>query len=265
MSNLIGLCNSYICYDEKNTNILNSIDERFKKVALTLGATEYHIPAMIDKEILQKCGYFTVFPQHLTLAAHAKRECYKQITNDNMINSETASISQQYFTPAACIHFYPMLEGQDISQRIITTRARVYRYEDEQFNGNTRMWDFTVREIVFIGNKDYVLKCIEDLKLKTLDYINEIGLPGEIHSASDHFYQDKRNIIKQKLQLSNSLKDELSVKINESNIAIASFNFHDTHFSRPFHFDKNGDIVTGCVGFGLERWVTALNYHNIQI
>ena len=158
-----------------------------------------------------------------------------------------------------------MLENKDLDKKIITTKARVYRYEDEQFDGATRFWDFTVREIVFIGNSNYVLECLENMKTKTLDYIKEIGLPGEIHSASDNFYPSKRNSVKQKLQLSNSLKYELSAKINESNVAISSFNFHDTHFSKPCHYDKTGSIVTGCIGYGLERWVAALNYYKIQI
>lgn len=265
MSSFTGCDKSYICYDENDTHIMNIIDGKFQKEALALGAIEYHIPAMIDQDVLSKCGYFSTFPQHLTIAAHAKRNTYQQIAEENHICDDTATVSQKYFTPAACLHIYPMLENKDLDKKIITTKARVYRYEDEQFDGATRFWDFTVREIVFIGNSNYVLECLENMKTKTLDYIKEIGLPGEIHSASDNFYPSKRNSVKQKLQLSNSLKYELSAKINESNVAISSFNFHDTHFSKPFHFDKTGSIVTGCIGYGLERWVAALNYYKIQI
>ena len=41
---------------------------------------------------------------------------------------------------------------------------------------------------MFIGNSDYVLKCLENMKIITLDYMKEIGLPAEIQSASDNFY-----------------------------------------------------------------------------
>ena len=265
MSSFTGHGKNYICYDENNTLLMNKIDDIFRNEALALGAKEYHIPAMIDQDVLSKCGYFATFPQHLTIAAHAKRDAYHKIAEENRICDDTATVSQSYFTPAACLHIYPMFENQDLSQKIITTKARVYRYEDEHFDGTTRFWDFTVREIVFIGNSDYVLECLEYMKSITLKYIAKIGLSAEICSASDNFYPSKRNSIKQKLQLSNSLKFELSVLLNDNYVAISSFNYHDTHFSKPFHFDKKGSVVTGCIGYGLERWVTTLNYYNIKI
>ena len=265
MSSFTSASNSYVCYDEHNTRLMNTVDEKFRQEALKLGALEYHIPAMIDQEVLSKCGYFSTFPQHLTIAAHAKRDAYEQIAKENRISNGASEISQQYFTPAACLHIYPMLEDQDLKERVITTKARVYRYEDEIFDGKTRLWDFTVREIVFIGSGDYVSDCLEHMKSTTLDYLSSIGLSTEICSATDNFYPNKKNSIKQNLQLSNSLKFELLVQVNSSAVAISSFNFHDTHFSKPFHFDKNGKIVTGCVGYGLERWVAALNYYNIRL
>jgi seryl-tRNA synthetase len=265
MSSFTGCDKSYICYDENDTHLMNVIDERFRKEALDLGAVEYHIPAMIDQDVLSKCGYFTTFPQHLTIAAHAKREAYLKIAEEKHICNNTATVSHSYFTPAACLHIYPMLENQKLTQKVITTKARVYRYEDEQFNGTTRFWDFTVREIVFIGDSGYVSKCLEHMKSKTLDYTMKIGLPAEICSATDNFYPSKRNSIKQKLQLSNAIKFELSVQVNDNTVAVSSFNYHDTHFSKPFHFDEKGSIVTGCIGYGLERWVAALNYYNTKI
>ena len=40
-------------------------------------------------------------------------------------------------------------------------------------------------------------------------------------------------------------------------LALASFNSHGTHFSGPYQFDNGNQIVTGCVGFGLHRWLAA--------
>ena len=265
MSDFKSVNSSYICFDEVNTKKMNIIDDKFRNVALSFGAVEYHIPAMIDQYVLSKCGYFTKFPQHLTIAAHARRDSYKQISDRNQMSDSTVTVSQQDFTPAACLHIYPMLENQVLSQKVITTKARVYRYEDEKFNGNTRLWDFTVREIVFIGQKHYVLDCLDQMKMISLDYTKEIGLSAKMCSAFDSFYPTKRNAVKQKLQLSNSLKCELNVKIGDNDVAISSFNYHETHFSKSFHFDNDGEIVTGCVGFGLERWVTAINFYNIEL
>ena len=94
MSSFTGCDKSYICYDENDTHIMNIIDGKFQKEALALGAIEYHIPAMIDQDVLSKCGYFSTFPQHLTIAAHAKRNTYQQIAEENHICDDTATVSQ---------------------------------------------------------------------------------------------------------------------------------------------------------------------------
>lgn len=265
MSGFTDKNKSYISYDEHGTHLINTIDEKFRNEAFRLGALEYHIPALIEQAVLEKCGYFSSFPQHLTAAAYANPNIYQQVTDEKKITNETAVLSSQYLTPAACLHIYPMLEGEQIEAKVVTTKARVYRYEDANFNGTTRLWDFTVREIVFIGNKDFVIEMLQNMKSTALEYAVAIGLPAKIVSATDNFYPTKRNSVKQKLQISNSMKFELIVSIDGNDVAIASFNFHESHFSKPFNFDQCGEVVTGCVGFGLERWVEALNYYRISL
>lgn len=257
MSDYIGKNKSYVSYDSKKTKIMYDLDERFREKALSMNAEEYHIPAMIDKDVLEKCGYFSSFPQHITIAAHLDANSFMQISNSNQMAENTVVASSQYLTPAACLHIYPMLQGQVIDQRVVTTRARVYRHEYEHYDGISRLWDFTVREIVFIGREEFVLKCLEDMKKFALNYARSIGITSNISVASDNFYPNKVNDVKKKIQLNNSLKNELVTRIVDKEVALASFNFHGTHFSRPFEFDQQGNIVTGCVGFGLERWVAA--------
>ena len=48
-------------------------------------------------------------------------------------------------------------------------------------------------------------------------------------------------------------------------LALASFNYHGFHFSMAFDFAKNGTIVTGCVGFGLDRWIDVLKEKQIVV
>jgi seryl-tRNA synthetase len=259
MCDFTNVFDSYICYDEKSTDILMSVDNHFKQVAISLGGLEYHIPAMISKEILEKCGYFSSFPQHLTIASYLKQGEHDSIVNQKNVREDQVCNSDMYFTPAACLHIYPMLKDNNINEKIITTKARVYRYENHNFNGNTRLWDFTVREIVFIGSKKYVIEKLEYMKDITLKYVLSKKINAEIASAVDNFYPSKNNLIKQKLQHANSLKYELIVPFNNNDISIASFNYHGTHFSQAFDFDNSGQVVTGCVGYGLERWVALIN------
>ena len=265
MSILVDKFGSYICYDENYTKKLLYLDEKFKKIAFSFGAVEYHIPAMINHEILEKCGYFDTFPQHITVACHADKTKISHVIKNNIIDNQNSKISNNYFTPAACLHIYPMIENTKIDEKVITTKARVYRYENEDFDGETRLWDFTVREIVFIGNKKFVNECLQKTKEKVWEIASKLNLPIEINRSYDMFFNSKKNIIRQKIQYSNSQKFELNINVNGKKIALASFNYHDTHFSKIFNFDDKENIVTGCVGFGLERWVYALNEYKIKI
>lgn len=55
-------------------------------------------------------------------------------------------------------------------------------------------------------------------------------------------------------------KYELLLKYSsKKSIAVASFNIHGTAFTQPFNIKiKNIETpVTGCAGFGIERWVLA--------
>lgn len=257
---------SYVSFSSKSTKTLNFIDNQFKDWILAMGGDEYHVPALIDKSVLEKCGYFASFPQHLTIAGVVKPEFYGSVVRDSVVREEYVAIEGKYLTPAACLNIYPILSRRRVeADEAITTLTRVYRYEQGKFDGCTRLWDFTVREFVFVGTIDYVLGQLDVVKQLVLQFINKLGLNANIAEANDIFFPTKRNVIKEKLQKANSLKYELITQIKDNDVAIASFNFHETHFSKSFGFDNNGKIMTGCVGFGLERWLAAISENNIII
>lgn len=206
------------------------------------------IPSLISEEVLEKCGYFETFPQHLT-----QLKAYGENARERR---------KRYLTPAACIHIYPLLKKELNLNSCYTTLERVYRYENGNFEENERLWEFTVREFVFVGDENYVRSSLEDLKEKALQTARKINSKADLIKAHDSFLPSKANKIREKLQIANHLKDELVVKYNSRDIAIASFNFHGTHFSKPFEFDCEGKVVTGCVGFGMERWMLFLQENN---
>ena len=252
-----------VVFGGEATQMFNSIDECFKQWALSNGAEEYRIPALIDGSILEKCGYFETFPQHLTALATFDAS-YIENNKNNHNDSSDFCFHDKYLTPAACIHIYPTLKGGDFSKgKTITTLARVYRYEEGKFEDLTRIWDFTVREIVFIGSNEYVQQSLKDCSKFAVECIEKLCIPYQLNEACDYFYPTTKNRLKQRVQLANAKKQELVTSINDKEVAIASFNQHDFHFSLPFDFSNNGQIVTGCVGFGLERWMAALEHYNV--
>ncbi|WP_432409114.1 aminoacyl--tRNA ligase-related protein [Wukongibacter sp. M2B1] len=257
--------NGYVSFYEDSSKIITALDGYFRNWVIEAGGVEYRIPALIDKKVLDKCGYFNSFPQHLTVAAYVKPECYENVVKEGEISKDYIDAEEKYLTPAACLHIYPMLEGKNIDGSMdITTLARVYRYEQGKFNGLTRLWDFSVRELVFVGTEDYVLGRLEEIKKKSANFAKQLGIDASIITANDHFYPTKENRVKAKIQRANTLKFELSVPIQDNEVSVASFNFHGNHFSKPFNFENHGKIVTGCVGFGLERWIAAIKEYKVE-
>ena len=255
----------YLEFKENDTFTLNFIDRYFKNFALSLNAKEYYIPTMIHREILEKCGYLKSYPQHISAVAHINEAFYDKVLENQTVTRDQVVLKDYFLTPAVCLHIYPMFEGEVMNDTAITFFGRAYRYENGRFDGSTRLWDYAIREIVFIGSPEYVKNKLQEMINETKKFVNRISLPCNIMKAHDHFYPSKKNKLREKIQIVNRTKDELITCIDEKDIAITSFNYHGTHFSKAFHFDNQNSIVTGCVGYGLERWVAAINKYNIEL
>lgn len=248
----------YLCLYEKETEIFENLDKDFLSFLDGYDVKKYNIPAMIDAEILTKCNYYESFPQHLSLISTVREDKLEQVSSNKGVTFNDVQIHNKILTPAACLHLYPMIEKLQPNNNLnVTTRARVYRYEGNRYNEIGRLWDYTVREFVFVGSVEYVREMLEKMMEKTLEYAKRIAPASKLVSSSDIFFRCKRNEIKKKLQIANEKKFEVIIPIDGEDVAVASFNYHGNHFSMPFHFDQQGSIVSGCVGFGIERWVLA--------
>lgn len=248
--------NCYSVYKEDDSSKLLEIEKKIDLFSLGYSIKKWRIPALIHGDILEKCGYFTTLPHQITSAAIFKN------VSDGMSRcklEENTCCSEYYLTPAACIHVYPMLQQAAVYNELITVNARVYRYEGGEHQIGTRLWDFEVKEYVAVGTSEFVEAFLNDYKHKAINLASQYGLNAEIKKASDHFYPSKDNIMKKRFQLANNLKFELVVPRNEKELSLCSFNYHGSHFSEAFHFDKQKKIVTGCVGFGLDRWLSSIN------
>ncbi|GAX46877.1 aminoacyl--tRNA ligase-related protein [Pseudolactococcus reticulitermitis] len=240
-----------------DTENLKKLDLEFKKIVKRDTMEEWFIPALIESDVLERCGYFSTMPNQLTKVSVINREKIEDLIKKKSLPriSDYDNSPNYFLTPAACLHLYPMIEKHPIKNKIITTFARVYRYEEGKFEKKTRQWDFSVREFVAVGTPKFVEDFLEDMMNSLLNYAQKIYDHVYIEEASDHFYPSKNNLIKKKFQLKNSLKKELVAEYDNKKISLASFNYHTNHFSKEFNFDEDGTIVSGCVGCGLERWL----------
>lgn len=252
MFNKLGYYSLY----EEETKIIEKLDKDFIRLISNYKINHWKIPALIDGDVLKRCGYFSSMPNQLTQVCHLNDSGVENMLSHREISNEDICCNDNaYLTPAACIHFYPMLGERKIKNEIITTQARVYRFEDGKYSKGKRLWDFTVREFVAVGNEDFVKSFLYDFRDKLFEYAKIYSNNISIVNANDHFYPSKENKIKERFQKNNNLKQELVADVNNDKVALSSFNYHGLHFSKEFGFDDGGKTITGCVGCGIERWL----------
>ena len=87
--------------------------------------------------------------------------------------------------------------------------ARVYRNEANKFEYLVRLWDFTVREIVFIGSPEFVEKELTEIEEKAIKFAMALGFNPVVKKANDHFYPSKKNEIKEKFMYSIECKTKV--------------------------------------------------------
>jgi seryl-tRNA synthetase len=237
------------------------------------GAVDGHYPAMIDADTLHKCGYFDSHPNAVTFLGNVVED-FDAIEEFRRANScsegahlpgqDHIHIDGMCLNPAACFPCYPTLAGKVYETgECFTWMGRVFRYESRNINGLDRLYEFNVRELVFVGTEDYVREC----RRKSLPIIEElaslIDIDCQVQTATDPFFATV-SAAKKFWQAAQEVKNEIKIPALSSDgtqkmLACGSVNLHGNFFGKRFGFNcANGEPAqTGCVGLGIERWVLA--------
>jgi len=238
------------------------LDNIFVGIASKYSAVEYRFPAVISAAELQKIDYFHSFPHLLTFPASLDHDSgnLKEFAESDAVASngevrlKKLSPVKGVLTPAACYHFYVMLKDQELTApRFLTTRAVCFRCE-EAYEPLKRQWNFSMREIVCLGNADEVKNFLESCRKDVESLLKKLDLSCEFKPATDPFFNPSRNpkYLAQKL-------DPVKTEIVFQDLAIGSINFHRNYFGESFGIHKEGkECFSGCVAFGLERWIHAI-------
>jgi seryl-tRNA synthetase len=158
-------------------------------------------------------------------------------------------------TSAACYSIYLHLRDSRLpSSRYLTTVATCYRNE-KHYDGLRRLRAFTMREIVCVGTGEAVQQHLATFKPKIQATAEALGLQLDVTKASDPFFMPSSSrALQQRLF---PVKEEF---VHDGSLAIASVNFHRNFFGERCSITmETGEVAhTGCVAFGLERWLAAL-------
>jgi seryl-tRNA synthetase len=239
------------------------------------GAAEEAYPALIPSDVLGRCGYFASFPHAVTMVTHLVED-YDAIEAFRRTNAGSPKLvvpdpralptPEACLVPAVCYHCYESLEGRTLDERghVATSVGKCFRYESGNIVGLDRLWDFTMREVIFVGSEDFVTERRRRAIEAVEEQLARWDLDGTIETANDPFFPTTY-ATKTYWQIRSDLKFELRLAVAPKadglarSLACGSFNLHENFFGDAFRITAadGKPAFTGCVGWGLERWVLA--------
>jgi hypothetical protein len=212
------------------------LDEQFAAWGRDRGAAEHAVPPCLEREAMERCGYFESFPHLATLA------------------TPLAGGAGALLSPAACYHFYVQLQGREFAAPALHTACATCFRREERYEPLRRQWAFSMREIVCIGTAAEVQDFLEALRSKLGAWCAAIDLQIEWRHATDPFFKTDRNprYVAQRLA---PLKHEA---VFGDGLALGSANFHHDFFGKTYGLSRGGEAAhSACIAFGLERWLFA--------
>lgn len=124
-----------------------------------------------------------------------------------------------------------------------------------------RAWNFTMREIIVVGDEDFVAAQLEQVRAAVAPILAELDLNYSVETANDPFFVDTYRD-QAAYQAAFELKHEIRADIpyRDRSLAVGSYNRHGNFFGRTLNITTaNNDFAcTGCFGMGFERIVFAL-------
>ena len=228
-------------------------------------------PSTIRCETLHRCNHFTSFPEHMDFVSHLKQDLevlsgfssgcrtdgWSPALHDGRMSAHDFAVS-----PSCCYHAYEGMEGWDLQKpgRCITAILNCHRYEGANHRSLSWLRSFTMREVVWVGQPAWVIACRARAEELIQEWARDWDLSCTFEAANDMFFTEDFGV-KASFQRQQEAKRELRMDIptDKASISVFSSNFHAATFGKAFGITAGGrPAVSGCVGWGCERWVYAL-------
>jgi len=228
-------------------------------------------PSTIKSETLHRCDHFTSFPEHMDFVSHLKQDLdvlsgfssacrtdgWSAALHEGKMGANDFAVS-----PSCCYHAYEGMEGWSLEKpgRSITAILNCHRYEGANHKALSRLRSFTMREVIWVGQPSFVIAARTRADELMLEWAKDWELSCTFKSSNDPFFTDDF-AVKASFQRQQEAKRELHMYIpfDKNSISVFSSNFHAASFSKAFGITVGGrPAVSGCVGWGGERWVYAL-------
>lgn len=247
-------------------------NDYWRNRGLEYGAIEQEYPVLWPIELYRKINYFVDFPQQVILSTTvkdnfaARDEFAKQYSKER--DYETVEVNRLMaasrfgLQSSVCDTCYYALEGRtNFPNTVFTTYNKVFRNESSKIDSLDRLVNYSVRDIMFVGDRDFVLTLRQQMIDESIRFLEFLDLDSKIEAANDPFFTND-SAIKNVFQSTSSLKHEILAHLNFSGtyLSIGSINLHLDFFSRAFNIrlPEGTYAFSGCLGIGFERLVYAL-------
>jgi len=253
-------------------HLLAALDRTLERLAVRQFQAKSHAyNALVPSDWLRRAGYFGAFAHSVTFAVHLNEDYealerfasrHSQGENPKFEDISEIAAPEHCLSPAICYHTYGALMDQQLpagGASVYTAQGRCFRYESKNLAGLDRLWEFSMREIVWLGERADVLFAREGAIALGWKLVELLDLSARLETACDPFFaQDFPSL--RFFQLANDLKYELKIDVAPDRaIACASFNYHEQFFGTRFGIRTadGGPAHSVCAAFGLERLLYA--------
>ena len=247
--------------------VLKSLKRHVFEISEKHAAVEQEYPVLWPVDLYKKINYFREFPQQIIMASplegdfgtrdgfavkYSKDEDYEAVSMQDGFAPSTYGLQC-----AVCDTCYYNLRGtSQHPNSIYTTYNKVFRNETSSTQSLDRLLTFSVRDIMFVGEQDFVLLMRQKMLDESAELLAGLGLESRIETANDPFFSND-SVVKNLFQNSSSLKYELVARVNYQDrfIAVGSVNLHLDFFGQAFDItgQDSQPVYSGCLGIGFER------------
>ncbi|MCW2992110.1 MAG: amino acid--[acyl-carrier-protein] ligase [Solirubrobacterales bacterium] len=239
------------------------------------GAERLRFPPVIPRRQLEAIGYLKSFP-HLagTIFSFDGDEAaaleQEQAAERGEDWSGYQEMTDLVLVPAACYPVYPAIaaRGPLPPGGVVVDAGGSWVFRNEPAGDPARMQMFHQREMVRLGEPDAVADWREAWRDRAVELLRGLGLDADFAVASDPFFGRAGRMLARN-QRAAELKFEILVPIaGEEPTAVASFNYHQEHFTSIYGITSADGAAahTACLGFGLERITLALlRKHGLEL
>ncbi len=240
-------------------DVLQRLDRLIVCRARELGAAAMQCPPLLRVAALERFDYFHNFPHLAHVVGQIDEQALSSLAGHSGRLHEIPAAqvtSVKYALPSSacfgvfCHHFDSTLA----SPRSVTVSATCFRQESG-YKGLERLRAFTMREVVFIDTMELVRRQLEMWTTEVAQLAEIMDIPVSREIGADPFFDPRAG--RSKMQALFPVKHEF---VYRDSVAIASVNFHRNFFGERAAIRLADDrfAFSGCVAFGLERWLHAM-------